>query len=331
MSSSTLITIRNYINLYGYSLVMTLGNIGNIFIMILFSRQRHNACSIYILNLAIINNLYLTFNSLARIISYDFRNKTIGALAYCKIRSYLSGSLGGTAKTVIVLACIDRYMMTSTHTNFRAFSTPKRAQYLIFFSFIFWLIAGCHIPIMTTISNGQCIPSGVYSAILSIYIIISIALFPPITSGIFSYLTYRNMRQRNLRVQAFKHNTNDVNIPIRRRDRDLLILVISELILYAVTTIPYPLIFSETIISRYIIPNKSVQYSQIEALIFTIVYLLVNVNHGASFYVYLVLSKSFRRDWKQLITNGYRKLGRQPRTVATIRTNQKVIQQETSV
>jgi len=122
-----------------------------------------------------------------------------------------------------------------------------------------------------------------------------------------------------------------VNIPIRRRDRDLLILVISELILYAVTTIPYPLIFSETIISRYIIPNKSVQYSQIEALIFTIVYLLVNVNHGASFYVYFVLSKSFRRDWKQLITNGSRKLRRQPRTIATIRMNQRVIQQETCV
>jgi len=165
----------------------------------------------------------------------------------------------------------------------------------------------------------------------AVYTIISIGLYSHITSGIFGYLTYRNMRQRNLRVQAFKHNTNNVNIPIRRRDRDLLILVISELILYAVTTIPYPLIFSEVIISRYIIPNKSVQYSQIEALIFTIVYLLVNVNHGASFYVYLVLSKSFRRDWKQLITNGYRKLGRQPRTVATFRTNQKLIQQETCV
>ncbi len=108
MSASTLTIIQNYLNLYGYLLVMTLGNIGNIFIMILFSRQQHNACSIYILSLAIINDLYITFNSLIRIIPYEFGNKTIGALVYCKIRGYLSGSLGGTAKTVIVLACIDR-------------------------------------------------------------------------------------------------------------------------------------------------------------------------------------------------------------------------------
>ncbi len=65
-----------------------------------------------------------------------------------------------------------------------------------------------------------------------------------------------------------------MNIPIRGRDRDLLIIVISELVLYAVTTIPYPLIFSEAIISRYIIPNKSIQYSQIEAFIFTIYFFI---------------------------------------------------------
>ncbi len=75
MSASTLTIIQNYLNLYGYPLVITLSNIGNIFIMILFSRQQHNACSIYILSLAIINDLYITFNSLARIVPYDFGNK----------------------------------------------------------------------------------------------------------------------------------------------------------------------------------------------------------------------------------------------------------------
>jgi hypothetical protein len=37
MSSSTLIPIQNDLNFYGYPLVKTLGNIGNIFIMILLS------------------------------------------------------------------------------------------------------------------------------------------------------------------------------------------------------------------------------------------------------------------------------------------------------
>jgi hypothetical protein len=95
---------------------------------------------------------------------------------------------------VILLVCIDRYMITSTRANFRAFSTVKRAKYLVVFSFIFWLIASCHIPIMQTISNGQCSLFGVYSKIFSVYTIISIGLYSHITSGIFGYLTYRNMR-----------------------------------------------------------------------------------------------------------------------------------------
>jgi len=77
MSLSAVITIQNYLNLYGYSLVMNLDNIGNIFNKILFNRQCHNVCSIYTLNLAIINDLYITFNSLPRIIPYDLGNKTI--------------------------------------------------------------------------------------------------------------------------------------------------------------------------------------------------------------------------------------------------------------
>jgi hypothetical protein len=74
------------------------------------------------------------------------------------------------------------------------------------------------------------------------------------------------------------------------------------------------------VISRYIISNKSVQYSQIEGFILTIAYLLLFANSAMPFYIYLMSSKSFRRDFKQLIINAYRKLRRQPigLTVATI-------------
>lgn len=59
-----LTTIQTQLNLYGYPILMILGNIGNIFIIILFSRHRQNACSIYILSLAIINDVYLTYNAI---------------------------------------------------------------------------------------------------------------------------------------------------------------------------------------------------------------------------------------------------------------------------
>ncbi len=63
-------------------------------IVVLFSRQGQNVCSIYVLSLAIINDLYLTLNSLIRLFPYAFAGGSIRALAYCKIRAYLSGTLG---------------------------------------------------------------------------------------------------------------------------------------------------------------------------------------------------------------------------------------------
>ena len=82
---------------------------------------------------------------------------------------------------------------------------------------------------------------------------IVLGLIPPILSDIFGCLTYRNMRQLRNRVQPITHNTNDTNVSVRRRDRPLLIIVISEVFVYIITSIPYPFILLEGMIGNYIV------------------------------------------------------------------------------
>ena len=232
---------------------------------------------------------------------------------------------------MLVLACIDRFLITSDRASFRAFSTPKRAKYLIFFSIIFWSLFVIHIPIMTTVVNGQCTTSGIYSIIYSVYAIIFVGLIPSIILGIFGYLTYRNMRQMHNRVQPIVQNTINANNSIQRRDRDLLIIVIAEVVIYVITTALFPLILLEMMISQYVIPNKSFQYLQIEIFILNIAYFLLFINSAAPFYTYLISSKSFRRDFKQLIINSYWKLRRQTPVQIVSRINQTLTQRETRV
>jgi hypothetical protein len=184
---------------------------------------------------------------------------------------------------------------------------------------------------MTTVINGQCTRSGVYSIIYSVYLIIFVGLIPTIISAIFGYLTYRNMRQIQIRVQPVVQNTMNANISIQRRDRDLLIIVIAEVVTYVITTALFPLIQLEMMISQYAIPRKSFQYLQIEIFILNIAHFLLSVNSAAPFYVYLVSSKSFRRDFKQLIINSYRKLRRQQLVQVITRIDQTLAQQDTRV
>jgi hypothetical protein len=260
---------------------------------------------------------------------FYYPDRTILVIIFCKLYKYILYIVGQEAKTMITLACIDRFLITSNRVSFRAFSTPKRAKYLILYSLIFWSLSAIHVPIMITVVNGQCTTSGIYSIIYFIYTIIFVSLIPTITSAIFGYLTYRNIRQTRNRVQPFVQNAINANIFTQRRDRDLLIIVIAEVVTYFVTTALFPLILLEMLISHYVIPNKSFQYLQIEIFIVNIAVFLLFVNSAAPFYTYLISSKSFRRDFKQLIINSYWKLTRQTPVEIVARTGRRLKQQET--
>jgi len=329
MSSSILSTIETELNLYVYATLLILGNIGNVFIVIVFSRQRRNPCIIYLISSAVVNSVYLTFLGLAELFPFNYGDGSISALNFCRIFSYLVNVLGQIPKTMVTLACVDRFMITSERATLRAFSTLNRARWFIFFSIIFWLLFNIHVPINERIIDGQCTITGAYSIFYTFYAIIFISGIPVTILGIFGYLTYRNMRRMQLRVQPIIHNRIHANHNIRRQDRDLLIMVISEVLLYIVTTIPFPLILLEMMISGYAISNKSIQYYQIEGFILTIAYLLLFLNASIPFYIYLISSKSFRRDFKQLFISTYRKLRRRPTILPVSRIHQTVAQRET--
>jgi hypothetical protein len=332
MSSSTLTTIENGLTVYGYSICMILGNFGNAFIIIIFNQQRQSACAIYLVGAAVMNILYLTFDGIVSILTFYYPDRTIQVINFCKIYVYFLYTLGQVPKTLIVLASIDRFLITSNRASLRAFSTPKRAKYLIFFSLIFWSLFIIPLPIIITVVYGECSASGLNSIIESLYSIIFVCLMPSITSAIFGYLSYRNIRQMQIRVQPVVRNTINENNNIHRRDRDLLIIVIAEVIVYVVTTALFPLILSEMLVTQYVLPNKSFQYVQIEIFILNIALFLVSVNSAAPFYTYLISSKSFRRDFKQLIINSYRKLtGQTPVVQIVPRTDQALIQRSTRV
>jgi hypothetical protein len=331
MPSSTLTTIQTQLTLYGYSIFMILGNIGNIFIVILFHRQRQSPCSIYLISSAIMNIVYLTMSGFVEIFPFSYNDGTIRALLLCKFYNYILGALGQVAKTMLVFACIDRFLITSDRASFRAFSTPKKAKYLICFSIIFWFLFTIHIPIMTIIINGQCTRIGVYSIVFSIDTAISVGFLPSITLSVFGYLSYRHLRQVRRRIRPIAHDRNEAKNLIRRRDRDLLVLVISEVIVYVITTALFPLILLEMMISQYTLPNKSFQYFQTEIFTLNIAFLLLFINSAAPFYTYFISSKSFRRDFRELIVNSYQKLRRQTPVQIVPRKDQAVRQRDTHV
>ena len=302
MASATLTAVQNQLNLYANEVLMVVGNIGNVFIIIIFSQQRTSACSIYIMSAAVTNFIFLILNAVFQILSFNYSDGSLGTLVRCKISAYLLNIFGQVAKTFLVFSCIDRYLITSDRASFRALSTIKRTKYLVVLSFIFWSLLALHVPIMRTIVNGRCGASGIYS---TIFALIFVGFFPCITLIIFGYLAYRNMRKVKTRVQPHVENANK---NFQRQDRTLLAIVFAEVVTYLATAVFYPIVLLETTISQYVVSNKSAQYSQIEGFTLSVAYILLFSNSAVPFYTYCIASGSFQRGVKRIITNMYRKV-----------------------
>ena len=268
--------------------------------------------------------VHLTINCFLKILSYTYTTGNLQDLIVCKIVNYIPGFLGQVPKTLLVCACIDRYMITSKNAKVRAFSTIKRAKYITWIVYIFWAIIQTHLLFWMTMSNGQCTKTGWYVIFSAFYTTIFICLLPSALLAIFGYLTYRNMNELRRRIRPTQisqdiNNNNDKNL--LKRDRDLLILVLAEVIIYIITSSPFSIISIEMMITQFMFPVKSLPLIQAEVFGMNVAILAIFIFSGISFYTYIVVSRSFRQDFKHLIRNNYRRLQGLPLDPSISRTN----------
>jgi hypothetical protein len=84
MSTSILQTIQSQGALYGNPTLMVLGDIGNVLAVIIFSQYRQNACAIYLIALAIINSVFLTYNYFTQMFPFYYGDETTLEFFYVK-------------------------------------------------------------------------------------------------------------------------------------------------------------------------------------------------------------------------------------------------------
>jgi hypothetical protein len=245
----------------------------------------------------------LSFNIAQYIYNSEYGDPTGHSLIYCKLRSYLANAWGQMSRYFCVYACIDRYTLTSANPRVRAISRPSVALWSLSISAVLWHIIPIHIMIFYSIINGRCGAYGPYFIFSSIYNLLVIWVIPCITMAIFGYMAYSNIKQLHRRIRPMQNDrgNNQENMVIHRRDRDLFIMVLTEVIAYIILMIPYPCITTEIAVTNYLIPQKSLQRQQIENFVMFLSQFLLNVTNAMTFYIYFLASKAFRHDCKKLL------------------------------
>ena len=203
------------------------GSFGSVCNIIIFSSKdlKNNPCALYLLCTAVFELLILNFGIISRLASDNFGSTLLfQSTIYCKTRSYLTTAISVTATYLVLLACVDRCMSTSTNVRQRAFSRVQVARWSAATTIVIGMIINFHSFIFFEIKI-VCLPRpGVYALFYSIYLIVCASVVPNVLMIVCSAGTIRNLRKARLRIANAQLTGSSQQRRLKRLE-DQLILV----------------------------------------------------------------------------------------------------------
>ncbi|CAF3426346.1 unnamed protein product [Rotaria socialis] len=301
--------IQQMFTRYGMSTYVAFGNLGNLLTIAAFCQCEpwKNPCLLYLLSMTICNLICLDVGIIPMIFSLDHVDISTQSIIFCQLQFYIRHAFFQMMRTYKVLACMNRFAISSMSVRIRSLNTYKMAIHLIITSALFWLLAVIFFSYARTIQNGSCnIQNGIYLMIYTIYYILSAGLFPPLLIVFFNTLLIRNLKGLRGRIQPIRDNAENKqsNIMLRKRDRNLMKMIFVEVMIYVVSTMPFSIYLIYKIITDSF--TKSLEQQQIESFINYITQsFIMYLNTAMPFYIYILTSSSFRQECKRVLFKFY--------------------------
>jgi len=271
---------------YGMSIYCALGIIGNVCNCIMFTRSnyRHTANSLYLNFFSISAIIYLIWSTAPHFYSLNYVDAQTQSLFYCKIRLFVGHSLGQYLRFCIVLACIDRFLVTRIDVRLRSFHSIAIAKKFLLIMTVVCPLFAIHLPIFMEIRNNVCSQFGVYKLAYATYQFIVVGVVPPVLMIVFSILTVVSLQHR--------HNGQ---VRAKQRDRHLLKMVIVEVILNVIVSIPYSINLLYGALTH--LTSKNARRLEIESFITFLTTFSIYLISITPFYLFVFTSKSFRKNF----------------------------------
>ncbi|CAF0735547.1 unnamed protein product [Adineta ricciae] len=303
MSTAAIVDAQKNIARYGLSILLVFGNIGNILTIIVLSKttkQKPNSCSFYLLSACISNWIVINTALVSSIVGVDHIDPQNTSNAICKLRWAGTHALLMLSRSFMIAGCIDRWALCSQNATIRMFSRPRIAIRVIIILVIVWTLIPIHLAVYFSNNTGRCVAlAGTYAFFYAIYSLIVIGIMPLFLMMFFSYLAWHNLQAIRSRVTPTQGTVNPVSqhVQIHKRDRDLMKMLSGEVLVYCITTIPYPINLIYSVSTASIASTKSPIRLAIESLVGYIITPLLNFMYCCvQFYVYAFASTRFRQE-----------------------------------
>jgi hypothetical protein len=312
MSSTSLYSAESYLFQIGGPILLVLGTISGTLNILVFTRNtlRKSPCAICFVAGNIVDLTYLFLSLIPTFLSNGY-NIDLGErnLAYCRSLTYIGLILSSLGPSYLILASIDRKLITSRNAATRKRSTRRLAITCIIGLLLFWMIFHIHALIFVQIFQYGVdyfvctFQPGAYTSFITYYSLIVIGVSPPFLMILFGFWTMKNVRQLQNAVHAFTATANGTTVVGRSyipqsKDRQLIRMLLMEISVYILARFPATIFLIYGQITQY--EMKSIEQTIIEQFIENITYFTGFIDSSVSCYTNILVSKTFRLELKRI-------------------------------
>ncbi|UJR14412.1 hypothetical protein I4U23_001409 [Adineta vaga] len=297
----TLTSIGQEITIYGgWFLIITgvIGGLLNVIVFLSLKTFRESTSAFYLIIISFINIGQLLFGLFSRVMIYGFAiDWNSESLFFCKFRLTIFTLCALISYTCLCLAIIDQYLATSFRPHWQQLSNIKSAHYLIFIFTFIWIIHVIPYPIFfehvisSTTGKIMCIITNQTVTLYRNYYVIFllISYIPCTITIIFGILAYHNIRRIAYRTVPFVR---------RELDKQLTIMVFAQVIANLVTNLPNVTAIAVTYATANVKDTLFLERIQFTS---TVTNVMFYIYFASSFYIYICVSKRFRRQFIYVI------------------------------
>jgi hypothetical protein len=297
---------------FGGITLLSIGSVSCILNLLVFTSNtlRKNPCAICFAAMSAIDLLYLYLGLLLTIFQSGFNyNPGANNIVYCRSVYYVDLILASLGPTYLIVASIDRTLVTSRNAGTRKQSTRRLSILCLLSLALFWAVF--HIHALIFIKIIQIAPDyficyfqpGAYTVFITYYSLFLVGIIPPLLMAIFGFLTVKNIRQvrrplHQSHASAIDTTTVGRTYTVESKDRQLIRMLIMEIIIYLFSRFPSTIFLIYQQITQD--QTKSAEQISTEQFIANITYFLGFIDSSVSCYTNILVSKSFRTELKRI-------------------------------
>ncbi|CAF1533302.1 unnamed protein product, partial [Didymodactylos carnosus] len=240
----------------------------------------------------------LIFTLSTRILTYGFNiDFTLSSLIWCKLRLFLRQTFALTVLACICLATIDRYLLSCQDVHRRRLSKILNSRVTLPIVPLFILVISSPLAIsmiITVNKDNQSTCTYLSTSYLyystCVYNPLFLVIIPVSIMTIFGLMTYNNLRQRRITPIVQQQH---------RLDQQLTSMLLLQIVIIIVSSIPYCV---QAVYAAITVNSQKDSFiSARDILIMTITSLIFFLNNISNFYIYLISSPAYRKQFIKLI------------------------------